>query len=411
MSERDNNPVGVKGRNNSSRTKTTVNPNNSSRRNDEARSSIHISNELHVAEKADNDDDDSHLDAGAKSFTPSVMGTTITTPDDVTSEIESMSQHESEECDKEQYQESFERASADLEILCAAYPEEIAIFGADVELAMGEDDAANSIPPWFPLVFTLTLPETIDDALSYSSSPKRFGGNVTMEFPKGYPSKKLQVVKYRTSPSIKKEFIEQVVTCVRASATEAVEIYGGEECGLACCAAAIECWNECLEREMEDNARVTSIQEPPQDAITNDDDDIQWITAENTLVDRKSVFQAHLCVVNSDDMVRRAVNKLIQGSNKIQRASHNMFAYRFVNRLPDGKEILKHDNDDDGEDAAGSRLAQLLEMRKEDGVLILVSRWFGGTQLGPKRFAHITNVARDLLVDCHEKGLLPNPSK
>lgn len=54
------------------------------------------------------------------------------------------------------------------------------------------------------------------------------------------------------------------------------------------------------------------------------------------------------------------------------------FAYRFSETLPNGTTILKYDNDDDGEDAAGSRLAQLLEMRKEDGVLILVSRWYGG---------------------------------
>lgn len=54
------------------------------------------------------------------------------------------------------------------------------------------------------------------------------------------------------------------------------------------------------------------------------------------------------------------------------------YAYRFSETLSNGSTILKHDNDDDGEDAAGSRLAQLLEMRKEDGVLVLVSRWYGG---------------------------------
>ena len=64
--------------------------------------------------------------------------------------------------------------------------------------------------------------------------------------------------------------------------------------------------------------------------------------------------------------------------------------------------ILKHDNDDDGEDAAGSRLAHLLELRRETSVLVVVSRWFGGISLGPKRFAHINNVARELLVHCHE---------
>jgi Uncharacterized protein family UPF0029 len=60
--------------------------------------------------------------------------------------------------------------------------------------------------------------------------------------------------------------------------------------------------------------------------------------------------------------------------------------------------VLKHDNDDDGEDGAGSRLAHLLEMRKEVNILVLVSRWYGGIQLGPKRFVHINNVARDVLV-------------
>jgi putative IMPACT (imprinted ancient) family translation regulator len=63
--------------------------------------------------------------------------------------------------------------------------------------------------------------------------------------------------------------------------------------------------------------------------------------------------------------------------------------------------VWKHDNDDDGEDAAGSRLAHLLDMRQEDGAFVVVSRWFGGIHLGPKRFAHITNVAGKLLVDWH----------
>jgi putative IMPACT (imprinted ancient) family translation regulator len=85
--------------------------------------------------------------------------------------------------------------------------------------------------------------------------------------------------------------------------------------------------------------------------------------------------------------------------------SYYQSAYRFTEQLPGSDtdtRILKHDNDDDGEDAAGSRLAHLLEMRHEDGVFVVVSRWFGGIKLGPKRFAHITNVAGQLLLHCHE---------
>ena len=64
--------------------------------------------------------------------------------------------------------------------------------------------------------------------------------------------------------------------------------------------------------------------------------------------------------------------------------------------------ITKHDNDDDGEDAAGGRLAHLLQMRNEDGILLVVSRWYGGIKLGPKRFAVITNIAREGLVQYHD---------
>ena len=324
----------------------------------------------------------------------------------------SMQEEESEETselESDLYQESFERASADLEILCAAYPEEIKILKSGDEFnESSEGDIEHTLPSWFPLILTLALPGSLDDG-----SPKvtqKFGGNLTMEFPKGYPSKKLQIISFRTSPSINKEYIEKVVACVQTTATEAVDLYGGEECGLQCCATAIECWTECLAEEQAQ--QVEEFIEDADIAIDAElEDSINWISAETTLVDRKSVFQAHVCIVDSDAMVKVAVQKLICGSSKIQRASHNMFAYRFVEKLEDGRELLMHDNDDDGEDAAGSRLAHLLEMRKEDGVLILVSRWYGGAHLGPKRFAHITNVARDLLVSCHDEGLLPNTRK
>jgi Uncharacterized conserved protein len=329
--------------------------------------------------------------------------------------------------DKQLHQESFERASADLEILCAAYPQEISIFSSQPSAGQQERDHDDDlllespnerIPTWFPLLFTLSLPSSaiVQDSLASSNHypPASFGGNITMEFPMGYPKKQLQVISYRISPSIHKEYIEKVVSCVQRTAAESVQVYGGEECGLQCCAAALDCWNDCLRQEMEaeriqvEHDNDFCIQKCQKVDIL---DKIHWISAEKTLVDRKSVFQAHVCAVSSEEMVKRAVNQLIESSGKIQRATHNMYAYRFVEITKDGKVLVKHDNDDDGEDAAGSRLAQLLEMRKENGVLVLVSRWYGGIHLGPKRFAHINNVARDLLVECHEKGLLPETEK
>ena len=114
--------------------------------------------------------------------------------------------------------------------------------------------------------------------------------------------------------------------------------------------------------------------------------------------------------------MKPALEQLVASSSKLQRATHHMYAYRLVvhphqqqqhpttTTTPTSRTVVQHDNDDDGEDGAGSRLAHLLEMRQDSGVLVVVSRWFGGIHLGPKRFAHITNVARELLVVAQESG-------
>jgi putative IMPACT (imprinted ancient) family translation regulator len=55
------------------------------------------------------------------------------------------------------------------------------------------------------------------------------------------------------------------------------------------------------------------------------------------------------------------------------------------------------DYDDDGESQAGARLKHLLEILELDNVLVVVSRWYGGTLLGADRFKHINQAARDAL--------------
>lgn len=281
--------------------------------------------------------------------------------------------------------ESSGRAMADLAILEAAYPKEIST-----------ESSATFNGNCFPLIFTLALP--MSQILENSS--ETFGANITMEYVEGYPSTAIEIVSYRSHPKFDKRLIESVVNAVRLTAKEGME--NSEECGIACCAVAINKWLECIKSIDQDEKLIDcSVQMNNHKTV---DDNICWITSENTLIDRKSVFQAHCCMVSDAGMVNRAIQKLLMSSSKIQRATHNMFAYRFSVLKEDGIEILVHDNDDDGEDGAGSRLAQLLESRREDGVLILVSRWYGGVHLGPKRFAHIVNVARDLLDDCKKRG-------
>jgi hypothetical protein len=83
--------------------------------------------------------------------------------------------------------------------------------------------------------------------------------------------------------------------------------------------------------------------------------------------------------------------------SKMRRATHHMFAYRVHG---EGGTVT-HDNGDDGEDGAGAKIAEVLRnMMKggEGGAAVVVSRWYGGTKLGPLRWRLISNAAREVMV-------------
>lgn len=112
------------------------------------------------------------------------------------------------------------------------------------------------------------------------------------------------------------------------------------------------------------------------------------------IMDRKSVFIGHACRITSPSDVSQVVNFLLS-DRKIAKATHPaMLAYRV--RGPG--DVIHQDNDDDGESAAGSRLAHLLQILELENVLVVVTRWYGGIHLGSDRFKHINQAARDALV-------------
>ncbi|CAH0546202.1 unnamed protein product [Brassicogethes aeneus] len=108
-----------------------------------------------------------------------------------------------------------------------------------------------------------------------------------------------------------------------------------------------------------------------------------------TVVDRKSVFQAHTCKVFSAQDVKDFMGLLLE-NRSIAKATHNISAYRVI--LPNNS--ILQDCDDDGESHAGGRLMHLLQILNAENVMVVVTRWYGGIQLGPDRFKHINNAAR-----------------
>nr|CAI5828532.1 unnamed protein product [Callosobruchus analis] len=113
-----------------------------------------------------------------------------------------------------------------------------------------------------------------------------------------------------------------------------------------------------------------------------------------TITDRKSVFQAHTCMVNSKEDVKLFMDTLLQ-NKKIANATHNITAYRIS--LPNG--IIMQDCEDDGETKASGRLLEMLQNMKLENIMVVVTRWYGGVHLGPDRFRHINNAARQVLIE------------
>jgi hypothetical protein len=133
--------------------------------------------------------------------------------------------------------------------------------------------------------------------------------------------------------------------------------------------------------------------------------------------DRGSSFQAHAIRLTTFDQVNKFTTMLLT-HNKIQKATHNIMAYRFLSKEVFEKEESKESKgiannyrnsknisdcisegfDDDGEAGAGVRLLGILQKMKIYNVFVVVSRWFGGTLLGNERFKHINDTAKDLLL-------------
>ena len=200
--------------------------------------------------------------------------------------------------------ESFERAVADLEMLAAMYPDETSV-----------SEAVSASTSTFPLQVTFRFSET---------------AHIQLELVVGYPiDTGIQVVSYRSSPD-EKSRMEEAVKAFRSTAKECLE--DGIEGCFACCAAALETWNDFddggndlgnIDTEIDPSAEVTELAQHEPAVPQLPEKVFHWISGE-PLVDRKSTFIAHACRISSDKDVREALRQLLDGNAKLKRTTHNM---------------------------------------------------------------------------------------
>ncbi|KAL1868853.1 hypothetical protein VTK73DRAFT_3469 [Phialemonium thermophilum] len=122
-------------------------------------------------------------------------------------------------------------------------------------------------------------------------------------------------------------------------------------------------------------------------------------TLSDPVTELKSTFLARCAPVHSPAEAAAYVDHLVTTDRHARAATHNMTAWRIRGGPPDAATATAYqDCDDDGETAAGGRLLHLLQLMDIWDVVVVVSRWYGGHKLGPRRFALINAVARDALV-------------
>ncbi|KAI0537784.1 RWD repeat domain-containing protein [Xylaria digitata] len=118
-----------------------------------------------------------------------------------------------------------------------------------------------------------------------------------------------------------------------------------------------------------------------------------WILSD-PVVELKSTFVARCVAVTSTAEAEAFLQHLLVSDKKVRTATHNITAWRI--RGPNNTAF--QDCNDDGETAAGGRLLHLMQLMDLWDVMVVVTRWYGGHKLGPRRFALINQAARDSFV-------------
>jgi hypothetical protein len=178
------------------------------------------------------------------------------------------------------------------------------------------------------------------------------------------------------------------------------------EPGQVCLFDAVERFKELVEESAAAAAAVAGSSEeegPPEPSptlspsIPDNTPPPPWITSD-PVIELKSVFLARCAPVTSPAQARSYVQHLLTTDKKVRSATHNMTAWRIRGTAGKTGTVAYQDCDDDGETAAGGRLLHLMQLMDLWDVMVIVTRWYGGQKLGPRRFALINSAARDAFV-------------
>lgn len=108
------------------------------------------------------------------------------------------------------------------------------------------------------------------------------------------------------------------------------------------------------------------------------DKDTKDFTCGDIVEDNGNRFEARAVEINTHRDVKNSVTNLLRLPN-VSSATHNVYAYRFVNQ--DG--VVQEGSEDDDEYGACRALLQMLRDNNTTNAMVLVSRWYA-SKIGSK---------------------------
>lgn len=258
-----------------------------------------------------------------------------------------------------------------------------AIYGA--ELVSFRPRKSDSVPASVSISLQALLRE----------QPHRAGNRITLSalLPDGYPDTERPLAPTLRADGISAAICTELVDRMLNEQSPC----DGQVCLFQYCSAMIEVLDTYAEECTSPEEGHTSPNAPDRDVEAHHAEEGPFLIFHGEpLTDRKSVFQAHAAHVTSVEDIDKVLVQLRESSRKVATATHNTLAYR----IQRPGEMVLQDFDDDGEKGAGKGVLYVLQQLEAVNLVCIISRWFGGTKLGPVRFKHINRVSREV-VEAH----------
>ncbi|KAK1963822.1 hypothetical protein LY78DRAFT_583919 [Colletotrichum sublineola] len=122
-----------------------------------------------------------------------------------------------------------------------------------------------------------------------------------------------------------------------------------------------------------------------------------WFTSRQ-ITFKSSTFVARVTSIGDDGQASTLIRSLLSTELHLQTATHNAWGYRVQKQGQERKSSeIREVCEDDGETGCGEFILRLMREAGIDGVVVVLSRWFGGEMLGPDRWRLMRNVITEAL--------------